>query len=361
MIKLIIPLILLSVGISNATVRKDSIGVEKLAGKYYILHRVEPKETLFSLSRRYQVAVDDILASNPDAKEGLKIASVVKIPAAYKQMNTPDGRKHVVQPSETLFSIAKKYNVDIDRIVSVNHLQNHNLKIGQELLIPGSVQASSPTSTSDSKVYHSVSSGETLFSLSRTYQVDVDQIKKWNNLTDNNLRLGQMIVVGERSRAGVTDAIVANPVSEQKVIIPEQPEKVTTVDPPVNNTVVSSAPAVVEDVKKYRIDDNEYIRNKPSASDQTKLDKVVESGFAELIEGSDDTKKYLALHKTAPVGTIMQVKNEMNDLSVFVRIIGRLPSTHDNERINIRLSKIAYDHLGAIDVRFPVQISYIPR
>jgi LysM repeat protein len=355
MIKAVVTLVLLSVGVANASVRKDSIGVEKVAGKYYILHKVEPKETFFSLSRRYAVPVDDIRKSNPESKDGLKIASVVRIPANERHANV-NGRKHVVQPSETLFSISKKYNVEIDKIVSINQLQDHNLKIGQQLLIPESGNLHRPVSTqsSNGKVYHTVAAGETLFSLSRIYQVEVEQIKKWNNLSDNNLRLGQVVMVGANIGGAVT-----NPVKEQKQPVPEPTQ--ITVQNQVDNTLATSSPVVVEDVKKYRIEDNEYLKSKPSASNQVKTDRVLELGFAELIEGSDETRKYLALHKTAPVGTIMQVKNEMNDMSVFVRIIGRLPNTSDNERINIRLSKIAYDHLGAIDTRFPVQISYIPR
>lgn len=52
------------------------------------------------------------------------------------------------------------------------------------------------------------------------------------------------------------------------------------------------------------------------------FNKVTESGFAEVIEGNSDSPKYLALHKTAPVGTIIQVKNEANGQKLFVRVIG---------------------------------------
>jgi LysM repeat protein len=366
MIKLLIPLFVLNIGLANATVRKDSIGVERHAGKFFILHRVEPKETLFSLSRRYQVTVDEIVASNPDAKEGLKIASVVRIPAVEKQVNLPTARKHVVQPSETLFSISQKYNVEVARIMSANQLKDQNLRIGQELLIPvttsnqsNSTGQSTNAQTDQSKIYHTVAAGETLFSLSRTYQVEVEQIKRWNNLADNNLKLGQSIVVGEKNRT--TAAINTTSIPEQSSSTQATTQR--TVTPTASSTHLSpcAKQATGEEIRRHRIEDNEYVKNKTNTSSETRIDKVTESGFAELIEGSDDTKKYLALHKTAPVGTIMQVRNEMNNMSVFVRIIGKLPDTGENERIRIKLSKIAYDHLGAIDARFPVQISYVPR
>jgi len=86
--------------------------------------------------------------------------------------------------------------------------------------------------------------------------------------------------------------------------------------------------------------------------------EVLENGLAQVIENSKDTRKYLALHKTAPAGTILQIKNEMNNLRVFVRVIGQLPDTGNNNKILLKISKAAYDRLGAIDSRFPVVVTY---
>jgi len=87
-------------------------------------------------------------------------------------------------------------------------------------------------------------------------------------------------------------------------------------------------------------------------------DEIMESGVAELIEGTDGNRKYLALHRTAPVGTILKVRNEMNNREVFVRVMGKLPETVLTDRVIIRVSKSAYDRLGAIDQRFRVQVTY---
>ena len=56
----------------------------------------------------------------------------------------------------------------------------------------------------------------------------------------------------------------------------------------------------------------------------------------------------------------MRVRNEMNGQEVFVRIIGKLPDTGENRNILIKISRAAYDQLGAIDARFRVTISFIP-
>jgi rare lipoprotein A (peptidoglycan hydrolase) len=85
---------------------------------------------------------------------------------------------------------------------------------------------------------------------------------------------------------------------------------------------------------------------------------VVETGFAEAIEGDVNSKKHLCLHKTAPTGSILQVKNEANGQSVFVKVIGKLPETGSNEKLIIRISRQAYDRLLAVGKRFAVEVSY---
>jgi hypothetical protein len=50
----------------------------------------------------------------------------------------------------------------------------------------------------------------------------------------------------------------------------------------------------------------------------------------------------------------------MNDLSVFVRVIGKLPETGENSTILLKISRTAYDRLGAYDSQFPVEITYHP-
>ena len=87
-------------------------------------------------------------------------------------------------------------------------------------------------------------------------------------------------------------------------------------------------------------------------------DEVIEAGLAELIEGTEGNRKYLAVHRTAPVGTILKVKNEMNNREVFVRVMGKLQDSPQNGKLIIKLSRSAYDRLGAIDPKFRVELTY---
>ena len=88
------------------------------------------------------------------------------------------------------------------------------------------------------------------------------------------------------------------------------------------------------------------------------FNEIVEEGQAELIIEDESSTKFLALHKTAKVGTVIKVKNRMNNLTVYVRVVGEIPDTADNQNILIKLNKRAYDQLKALDNRFLVELSY---
>ncbi len=106
----------------------------------FILHTVQPDETLYYLTKKYHVSKDDIVKYNPQLKSGsLTIGQIVKIP---KQASIPgdfqsDYYYHTVKPEETLFSIAQKYDVAIESIKRLNpETYDHSLRINQVLKIP---------------------------------------------------------------------------------------------------------------------------------------------------------------------------------------------------------------------------------
>jgi LysM repeat protein len=116
-----------------------------------ITYTVEPKETLYSLSKKFGISVDELKSYNPQLDKGLKIGQVIRIPAttdngenidAVPEQTTsvsaesPNVVTHTVAPKETLYSLSKKYNVSVDEIKQQNEvLLQHGLQIGQVLTI----------------------------------------------------------------------------------------------------------------------------------------------------------------------------------------------------------------------------------
>ena len=76
------------------------------------------------------------------------------------------------------------------------------------------------------------------------------------------------------------------------------------------------------------------------------------------IENMDDTDKYLALHKDLPIGSLIEVRNLMNNKKVYVRVVGQLPQTGLNENVIVRLTSRSFKQLGILDARARVEIVY---
>lgn len=324
----------------------DSLGTEKIDGKLFVVHRVEEKETLYGISRRYGSSINDILEHNPAADAGLEIGQILKIPYSGSSPRPParqagPGGIHKVAEKETLFSISRLYGVSVDELRAWNKLTSSSLSVGQELFIkqtdtPATV-ASQPPQPKIQKGVHEVGQGETMYSIARQYDVLVEDLKRWNNLDGNELKIGQQLFVAPPATA--TNTPVVQEASREAV-----PQTVATgsVTTPVETKAAS--PQAVQTITV------------PGST--TGTDAVVQSGLAELIEGTEGNRKYLALHRSAPIGTILKVRNEMNNREVFVRVIGKLPDTALTDKLVIKISRSAYDRLGAIDPRFRVEITY---
>ncbi len=197
-------------------------------------------------------------------------------------------------------------------------------------------------------------------------------------MLDDNIKLGQDLIVGyiqksnkpilltksepknESAGSNQPGDTVSARINDASALLSKQNPKSEEED-----GLVSTRPVIVEpEINKIPIEDNPYKKSNLSLKKQNTNEakkRMVETGVATLIEGSEDTKKYLALHKTLPIGTIMEVKNEMNNQSVFVKVIGKLPDTGENKNLDLKITKEAYDRLGAIDEKFRIQMSYIPR
>src|SRR5688572_16191277 len=118
----------------------DSTGIEKKGGKTYIVHKVEAKETLYSISKKYGVSVDDVKKANEDLTADLKVGQTILVPA--KNVSTavvrPSNIKtHTVEASQTLYSISKMYGVTVEELKKVNPDVNINdMKVGDNIIIP---------------------------------------------------------------------------------------------------------------------------------------------------------------------------------------------------------------------------------
>jgi LysM repeat protein len=160
-------------------------------------HKVVKGETINQIAQKYNVTPYDIYQLNPDAQSGLKPNSVLLIP---KKGNTPKSNSkvitHKVEPKETLFGIEKKYGVSEEALKKANpDLEKLGLQIGQTLIIPSNTVAKATVSTPEKAVYHEVLPKETKYSIAKKYGITIEELEKRNPEIIPNLAIGQKLII----------------------------------------------------------------------------------------------------------------------------------------------------------------------
>src|SRR5690554_6765126 len=252
----------------------DSIGVENNNGKQVILHRVVAKESYYSLSRQYLVQPKDIIAFNNN--KSLKIGDLIKIPT------------------------------DRNFITSSTSVPNQNPE----------------TTNSPKTTEYKVGAGETLYTISKRFQVTIAEIVRENNLrNEQDIKAGQTIRIPQESSNLVAE--IPNEIDEELEIL----EEPTT--------------------------------SLPLPSSRYGLRLVDEKGIGAWMDGLNaDEGNMLALHKTAPVGTVVKITNPMTQRTTFAKVVGKYTDNNNTRDAVIVISKSTADLLGILDKRFLIDISY---
>ncbi|MGQ1889758.1 LysM peptidoglycan-binding domain-containing protein [Thermophagus sp. OGC60D27] len=185
----------------------------------FILHTIEKGQTVWYISQKYGVRVEDIYRNNPGSRQALIVGSIIKVPVVENRSVSPtqsidDGFLiYEIKPGDTLYSLSHQYGVGIEDILQYNPgVRNGILVTGSLIRIPvkkqetrgqGTVSSENKAShiTGDKYIYHEIQPGQTLFSISRRYQTDVDEIKYANpGLNPNELKPGYMLRIPRQEK-----------------------------------------------------------------------------------------------------------------------------------------------------------------
>ncbi len=142
---------------------------------YYV---VKKGDSLWSIAKRYNMTVDELKSINNLKSNLLSIGQRLKIKKSNDNQNI-----YIVKKGDTLYKIANMYGTTVDNLKALNNLKNNNLSIGQKLIVP-----------SKNKIYI-VQKGDSLWSIARKYDTTVDRIKRNNNLSTNVLQIGQKLKI----------------------------------------------------------------------------------------------------------------------------------------------------------------------
>jgi LysM repeat protein len=221
--KLILALLFSCLLFTSVLAQPDKAPVKTINGQKYYVHTVEKGQTLYGISKMYNVALDAIIQHNPGVENGLKIGQEVNIPngtpveSIQKEPVTPiitpattinkdSSVTHIVAAGETMYAIAKKYGVDFNELIVANPSKAKGLSIGDKVIVPLKNANTSnevvpliknpinPTvGPKDSVVLHKVEAGHTLFFLTKQYGVTEQSIKEANDGLVDGLKKGETI------------------------------------------------------------------------------------------------------------------------------------------------------------------------
>ena len=156
-------------------------------------YTVKAGDTLYGISNQFGVSVTELAELNNIKGSNLQIGQLLKIPISAGT-NPNNMFMYTVKNGDTLYSIAKKHNTTVQKIINLNYLTNTNLYPGQVLRIPETYTPEDEM-TLPNYINYTVKKGDTLYSIAKNNNIPVDTLMKDNALTNNNLTIGQTLKI----------------------------------------------------------------------------------------------------------------------------------------------------------------------
>ncbi|MBO7480508.1 MAG: LysM peptidoglycan-binding domain-containing protein [Bacteroidales bacterium] len=201
-------------------------------GQKFYLHTVQQGQTLYSICKAYSVKEKDVLNVNPELQTGtLSIGQVIKIP--IENEISKDGKYivYMVKKGETLYSLLKRFNTTEKEFYDANPKlsRNESIRAGDEIYFPqkekNNVNAATTKPQEETKpvniaiprddtkyIYHTVAKGETLYKITKQYEISLDEIVAENpSLADRPLSIGETIRIPRKQTTSETNVAIAQP------------------------------------------------------------------------------------------------------------------------------------------------------
>ncbi|MCR4619256.1 MAG: LysM peptidoglycan-binding domain-containing protein [Paludibacteraceae bacterium] len=190
---------LMSYGVDKSKLKTVTVGKRTC-----YLYEVAEGETLYGISRAFEVSQEEIIELNDVAQKGVKKGMKLRIPAESSRRTNEVGKKeatasvtgnktHKVQAGETVYGIVHQYGITADELKAANPTFDGNLKAGQTIVIPESKKVK----TKDVNLQtHTVQPKETLYGISRQYGVTREQMVEANpELKERMPRIGEKLLI----------------------------------------------------------------------------------------------------------------------------------------------------------------------
>ena len=285
---------------------------------------------------------------------------------------------HTVAPKESYSSIGRLYNINGRELANYNNLEyEKGLAIGQvlkvlvkegtqivaqqpiiktETVIPKNTPSVKPNGEA---IYHSVVSKETLYGVSKKYNVSIADIKKWNSLTVDDLSEGAKIIVGYSGTNSKAVTIVKKEVAPEEVKNPviETPKviEVKKIEPANEIKPIATTVSVKTIGTGF---DGGFFKTAFDTKEGWEVTK--ENGTAAVFKSTSgwDDGKYYCLHNSAVQGSIAKITNNANGKIIYAKVLDLIPDIKQNSGIVLRISNAAASALGVVENQFDCTINY---
>ena len=278
--------------------KADSVGTKVRNGKVYIMHKVEPQQGLYSISKRYGVPLKTLISENPGSDKVIRVDQIIWI------------------PTEDIPVLEEK--------VVKDYFDNSAGKVKDKPKTKGN-----STEVSTFAKYHTVKKGETLYSIAKKYDTSEEMIKTLNNLNGEVLSLDQRLLVQDGKASSTKVKKVDEDFANTKAKVDETKYKDKGFDTKIETSGTTSPSGYTIKIEKL-IDYN--------------IEKIEETGTGTVGGEKVPVDKNFALHFNAPIGTVLMVTNPDNKKTVFVKIIGNFNKQETSSEI-IRLSQSSAEQI----------------
>ncbi|QGY46741.1 LysM peptidoglycan-binding domain-containing protein [Maribellus comscasis] len=226
-----------------------------------ITHTVKSGETLYSIARQYNVTESEILFYNPDARQ-LKAGTKIYLPKSVTENTTSapvleqsskvaNYFEHIIESGETLWGITRKYDVSENELQALNPFLADGFPAGAVLKVPAKDAEAKNIQpvNEDAFIKHEVEKGETLYGLSAKYDIKIPEIKKYNPVLETrNLLRGETVLIPRRPEPEITEFMAerkADVESVQEVENKETPGELLTTPDYYDVKIPSELPVAV--------------------------------------------------------------------------------------------------------------------
>jgi LysM repeat protein len=390
-------------------------------------HQVVKGETLYSLAKRYNVTVEAIqkankvLATNPKLKLGQKLvipkASTAKANSTKAAAHVDEAKTETVEKAASTKSEPKAKAGKGESVKSKPEAKSAKSE-SKETAKPGATKAEfKPAATAQDiskSGIHIVAKGETIYSLAWTYGVPAAKLKEANDLGDDmKLKIGQKLIIPaknpeamfkvvpkEERKAEAAPAVDPKDQpgreyipTDNKPLVEKKPEPVKKKEDSfvvkegrvINIPASKAAPEPTkkdespawDPTKESSKQEDKQAKVEAAKSEVVKNDRVnptdysavfnnyvssgkkksVYRGIGTFLKSENPGNQYLALYNYADMGTILKVTNLMSKQSVYVKVIGKVPSVDTQNEVILKVSSEAAAQLKVAEDKFLVEVT----